>query len=192
MTDTIISLEEQPPDEVEMARRIEEITARYPWLVAEDDGTVVGYAYGARHNVRAAYRWAADAAVYISQHRRRSGVGGALYDALLPLLALQGVRRVCAGIGLPNEASVALHESRGFELIGVFRRIGWKMGSWQDVGWWELELPGTDPPAELGAAAALDQLPSSSSSKASVGQASTARSASPRSSGGTPPGSMIG
>ena len=156
MTDTVISLEEVPPDEIEMARRIEQITARYPWLVAEEDGAVLGYAYAALHRERAAYRWAADAAVYVSQQHRRAGVGGALYDALLPLLALQGVRRVCAGIGLPNEASVALHESRGFELIGVFRRIGWKMGLWQDVGWWELELPGSDPPAELGGAARLD------------------------------------
>jgi phosphinothricin acetyltransferase len=156
VTDTPISLEEEPPNAGEMARRIEQISARYPWLVAEDGGAVVGYAYGSRHHERAAYRWAADVAVYVSDRHRGKGVGGALYRALLPLLARQGVRRVCAGIGLPNDASIALHESCGFQLIGIYRRIGWKMGAWQDVGWWQLELAGSDPPAELGPPAKLD------------------------------------
>jgi phosphinothricin acetyltransferase len=192
VTDTIISLEEQPPDEAEMARRIEQTSAGYPWLVAEDGGTVVGYAYASKHHERAGYRWAADVAVYVEQGHQRKGFGGALYDALLALLARQGVRRICAGIGLPNEASVTLHESRGFQLIGTYRRIGWKLGAWHDVGWWELELPGSDPPAELGPPARLDQEPSSSSSSASVGHASTARRANPSSSGGTSAGSRIG
>jgi phosphinothricin acetyltransferase len=156
VTDTPISLEELPPDEAEMARRIEAISARYPWLVAEEDGQIVGYAYGARHHERASYRWAADVAVYVDHGHRGQGIGGTLYHALLELLARQGVRRVCAGIGLPNDASIALHESCGFRPIGVYPRIGWKMGRWWDVGWWQLELPGEDPPAELGPPPRLD------------------------------------
>lgn len=138
-----------------MARRIKRVCLSYPWLVAISERDVVGYAYAYRHRERAAYRWAADVAVYVALGHHRQGVGGALYRALLGLLGRQGVRRVCAGIGLPNEASVALHESCGFRPIGVYPRIGWKHGAWWDVGWWQLELPGDDPPAELGPPARL-------------------------------------
>ena len=149
VTDTLISLEERPPDAAEMARRIQRISERYPWLVAQDCGSLVGYAYASQHHERAGYRWAADLAVYIAEDHQGKGVGRALYRALIALLARQGVRQVCAGIGLPNPASVALHESCGFQLVGIYPRIGWKLGAWQDVGWWQLELPGSDPPAEL-------------------------------------------
>ena len=157
VTDTVISLEEHPPDTAEMARRIELTSARYPWLVAQDGGSVIGYAYASQHRERPGYRWAADVAAYIAEGHQRKGVGTALYGALLELLTRQGFRRICAGIGLPNAASVALHESCGFELVGIYRRIGWKMGAWQDVGWWELELPGEDPPAEPTPPPGLDQ-----------------------------------
>jgi phosphinothricin acetyltransferase len=139
-----------------MARRIEQISSRYPWLVAEAEGRVAGFAYAAQHRERAGYRWAADVAVYVGDGYRRRGVGGALYRELLALLARQGVRQVCAGIGLPNAASVALHESCGFQLVGIYRRIAWKLGSWWDVGWWQVGLPGGDPPAELGRPPRLD------------------------------------
>jgi phosphinothricin acetyltransferase len=94
--------------------------------------------------------------VYVGDGHRGQGVGGALYRALLALLARQGVRRVYAGIGLPNDASIALHESVGFQPVGIYRRIGWKHGAWWDVGWWQLELPGDDPPAEVGPPTRLD------------------------------------
>jgi phosphinothricin acetyltransferase len=158
VSDSVISLEEQPPDAGEMADRIEGISARYPWLVAEEGGAIAAYAYASQHRDRAGYRWAAEVAVYVGDGHKRKGVGRALYRSLLALLARQGVRRVCAGIGLPNDASVALHESCGFQLVGIYRGIGWKRGAWWDVGWWQLDLPGDDPPAEVGRPARLDEL----------------------------------
>ena len=154
---SVASLEEDPPDVAEMTRRIETVTVAYPWLVAEDAGSVIGYAYGSQHHPRSAYRWAVNAAVYIDRARQGEGVGRALYEALLTLLARQGLRIVCAGITLPNLASVALHESFGFQPVGVYRRIGFKQDRWWDVGWWELELPdaGGDPPPEPRAPARL-------------------------------------
>jgi L-amino acid N-acyltransferase YncA len=154
---SVSSLEEEPPGAAEMARRIEAVVPSYPWLVAEDAGAVVGYAYGSRHHPRAAYRWAVDVTVYIDAAHRGRGLGTELYAALLKLLARQGLRMACAGITLPNEASVALHESLGFRPVGVYRRIGFKHERWWDVGWWQLELPvgGGDPPAEPGPPARL-------------------------------------
>jgi phosphinothricin acetyltransferase len=154
--DSYVSFEEEPPDGGEFARRIERLSQTYPWLVAEDDGAVIGYAYASAHRERAAYRWAADAAVYVDERARRNGVGRALYSALFGLLARQGVQTVCAGVSLPNDASVGLHESLGFRPVGVYRRIGWKRGAWWDVGWWQLQLTdGDGPPPELGPPAKL-------------------------------------
>jgi phosphinothricin acetyltransferase len=95
--------------------------------------------------------------VYVAHHRRGDGVGRALYGALIPLLERQGIRIVCAGITLPNDPSVALHESFGLELVGIYRRIGWKAGAWYDVGWWQRELvaPGPSAPPEPGPPARL-------------------------------------
>jgi L-amino acid N-acyltransferase YncA len=156
---TAISFEEQPPDAAEMRRRMENLASHYPWLVAEEDGTVVGYAYASPHRERAAYRWAADVAIYIGDNHQGRGLGRALYEALFERLATQGLRVACAGIALPNPASVALHEKLGFQPVGIYRRIGWKAGLWHDVAWWQLELaPASDgPPAEPGPPIRLDQ-----------------------------------
>lgn len=143
--DTVISLEEQPPSDADMAGRIERITRTHPWLVAEEDGGPIGYAYASPHRERASYRWAADVTVYIAATHHRRGIGRALYETLFDLLTQQGLRMACAGVTLPNEASVRLHESLGFKPVGVYRRIGWKMGAWRDVGWWQLDLPSPDP-----------------------------------------------
>ena len=155
--DTAVSFEEEVPSGRDFARRIEETLLRYPWVVAEIDGSVAGYAYAAAHRDRASYRWAADVTVYIGEGHRGQGVGKALYEALLALLARQGIQVAVAGITLPNDASVALHESFGFELVGVYERIGWKLGSWRDVGWWQLELvpASSEPPSELAPPARL-------------------------------------
>jgi len=144
---TPISFEERPPDALEMEARISRYAATHPWLVAEDGGEVVGYAYACRHLERAAYRWAADVSVYVAANRRGEGLGRDLYEALFKRLRGQNFQIACAGITLPNEASVALHEALGFLRVGVSPRIGWKRGAWHDVSWWQLDLepaaPGT-------------------------------------------------
>lgn len=148
--ETAISFEEVTPDAARMGERIERAAATHAWLVAEDEaGVVVGFAYATPHRERAAYRWACEVSVYVDGEQRRRGVGRALYEALLPLLRVQRLHVACAGITLPNEASVQLHESLGFEPVGVYRGIGFKLGRWHDVGWWRLELlPQDDAPAE--------------------------------------------
>jgi phosphinothricin acetyltransferase len=137
---SVISFEEVAPSEREFARRIEQVSASYPWLVAEEHGEVIGYAYASQHRERAAYRWAADVAIYVDRAHHRHGAGRALYEALFELLVAQGLHVACAGITLPNDASVGLHEALGFELVGIYRRIGWKAGAWRDVGWWQRQL----------------------------------------------------
>ena len=139
--DTVISLEERAPTPADFVQRIARVTPTHPWLVAEDGDEIVGYAYGARHRERASYRWAVDVAVYVAAGQHRRGIGRALYQTLFGLLAEQGYRIACAGVTLPNDASVGLHEALGFEPVGVYRNIGFKHGAWHDVGWWQLELP---------------------------------------------------
>ena len=150
VTDSAISFEDEPPGEPEMRERIEALTARHPWLVAEDRGQVLGYAYASPHRDRSAYRWAADVAIYVAPEHQGQGVGRTLYEALFELLGTQGVRMACAGITLPNQASVALHVKLGFQLVGIYRRIGWKLGAWHDVAWYQRPLPASagDPPGE--------------------------------------------
>jgi L-amino acid N-acyltransferase YncA len=147
---SVISFEERAPDAAEIAARIAAISTTHPWLVAEADGEVVGYAYACRHRERAAYRWAVDVSVYVGARQRGQGHGRSLYEALFERLRSQRFQVACAGITLPNEASLALHERLGFVAVGVMRRIGWKQGAWCDVGWWQLELvpSAADPPPE--------------------------------------------
>jgi phosphinothricin acetyltransferase len=144
-----VSFEEQAPDAAEMAARIERYGDSHAWLVAEREGEVVGYAYATAFNERPAYRWSTSVSVYVADDARGEGVGRALYEALFDRLRERGFRMACAGITLPNEASEGLHESLGFELVGVNREIGWKQGAWRDVGWYQLELtsaPDAPPP----------------------------------------------
>lgn len=144
------SFEERPPDTAEMAARIERSAATHPWLVAELGDEVVGFAYACEHRSRPAYRWSVDVSVYVAGDRNGEGHGRRLYEELFAELRERGFRMACAGITLPNEASVALHERLGFEPVGVYRRIGWKAGAWRDVGWWQLDLSpeAEDPPRE--------------------------------------------
>jgi L-amino acid N-acyltransferase YncA len=140
VTDTVISLEVDPPDAQEFTRRIERVTNTHPWLVAEAGDGLAGYAYASRHHERASYRWSVDVAAYVDRGHHRRGIGRALYGELLELLGLQGFHVACAGVTLPNAASVGFHEAFGFTPVGIYRRVGWKLGSWWDVGWWQLEL----------------------------------------------------
>jgi len=137
---TAVSFEEVAPSAADFAAKIAQLSATHPYLVCERAGAIAGFAYGAPHRERAAYRWAADVSVYVDPASHRRGVGRALYEALVERLRAQRFQIACAGITLPNDASVGLHESLGFELVGVYRRIGWKAGAWRDVGWWQLRL----------------------------------------------------
>jgi phosphinothricin acetyltransferase len=135
-----ISFETVAPDRDEIARRMHETLRAYPWLVCDVDGRVAGYAYATRHRVRSAYQWSVDTSVYVDEAYRRRGIGHGLYESLFAILAAQGYFNAYAGIALPNPASVRLHESVGFEMIGVYRRVGYKLGCWCDVGWWQRSL----------------------------------------------------
>ncbi len=137
MTGNWVSFELDPPDAGEMARRIADYGATHGWLVAEIDGTVAGYAYGSPHRTRAAYSSSCDVAVYVDPAHSRQGLGRALYAELLTRLAAKGYHAAFAGIALPNEASIGLHEAMGFTPVGIYREVGWKMGDWRDVGWWQ-------------------------------------------------------
>lgn len=150
-----VSFEDVAPAAQEMAARIASTSARFPWLVAENGGEVVGYAYASQHRDRAGYRWAVDVAVYVDPKFHGRGAGRMLYEALIDLVRRQRLRSACAGIALPNEASIALHRALGFEEVGTYRDIGWKAGAWRDVSWWQLQLACDDggearPPEPLG------------------------------------------
>lgn len=136
----VISFEETPPDAAEMARRMAETAARYPYFVAVLDGRVAGYAYAGAFRARAAYRWAVETTVYVDEATQRRGVGRTLLEALLAELEARGFVTALAIIALPNAGSVALHEALGFGAIGVERGVGWKHGRWHDVGVWQREL----------------------------------------------------
>ena len=131
-----------------MAERIRTTSERLAWLVLEDGGAIAGYAYGSRHRERAAYGWAVDVTVYVAPTHRRKGVGRALYTSLLELLRLLGYFKVYAVITLPNPSSIGLHEAVGFEPVGVFKGVGYKLGSWRDVAHYQraLQPERQDPP----------------------------------------------
>lgn len=140
VTGTAITFETEPPTTAEMARRIAASQRTHAWLVLEADGRVVGYAYGGPYKERAAYRWSCEVSVYLEPARRRTGGGRALYTALLARLADRGYCTAVAGMTLPNHASVGLHRAMGFEPVGIYRRIGWKLGAWHDVAWTQRPL----------------------------------------------------
>ena len=146
--DTAISFESEPPSPEEMAGRIADHQRRHAWLVLEQDGDVAGYAYGGPFMARAAYQWATAVSVYLDPARHRTGGGRALYEALFDRLAARGHRTALAGIALPNEASVGLHLALGFEHVGTYRRVGWKLGRWHDVAWFQRVLVDDDGPPE--------------------------------------------
>lgn len=138
--DSIISFELEPPTAAEMAERIRATLVQLPWLLLEEEQRLLGYAYASPHRSRLAYQWAVDVSVYVAEPMQGRGYGRRLYGALLAILRAQGYFSALAGIALPNAASVGLHEAMGFERIGVFRNIGYKLGAWRDVGWWGLTL----------------------------------------------------
>ena len=137
---TPVTFELDAPNPGEMRGRIEQILTKLPWLVCEMGDQLLGYAYGAAHRQKAAYQWSVEVSIYVGDRYRRQGVGQALYTSLLSILANQGFCNAYAGITLPNQPSVALHQSFGFQPIGTYSKVGFKLGKWHDVGWWELML----------------------------------------------------
>ena len=139
--ETIVTFEEEPVSAAEMASRIAEIaTLGLPWLVAEQDRTVVGYAYATRWNERVAYRYSVESTVSLAPGRDGRGLGSALYSALFGRLVATGAHAVIASSALPNARSIALHEKFGMSGPAHFKEVGFKFGRWIDVGYWQAIL----------------------------------------------------
>ena len=141
-----VSFEMQSPDAAEMVRRIDKLWPSHPWIVAEQDGQVLGYAYGSPYRERKAYQWAVEVTVYLHADAQGKGLGRVLYVRLIELLSAQGFTKAYGVIALPNPASIGLHEALGFQPFAVFKDIGFKNGAWHDVGWWERDLASTITP----------------------------------------------
>ena len=140
---TAVSFEVTAPTVEEMSARIAKTGSQRPWIVLEDKGESIGYAYAAPHHERAAYQWTTSTSVYVDKTHHGRGAGRALYTTLFELLRGLGYFRATAGITLPNAPSVGLHRSFGFTQVGVYRSVGFKLGAWHDVAWYGLRL--TDP-----------------------------------------------
>jgi L-amino acid N-acyltransferase YncA len=147
--DTAVSFETDVPSLEEFKNRIEEGLEEYPWLVAEINDEVVGYAYSSKHRSRCAYGWSVDSSVYVSTSYQRKGIAQKLYEKLFVILEEQGAVNVFAGIALPNDGSVSFHESIGFKKIGIYKNVGYKLNRWHDVGWWQKELLFVDRPKNM-------------------------------------------
>ena len=147
--DTTITFECALPSVFEFRSRVQTISADYPYLVWEEDGRVLGYAYAHRYREREAYQWGAELSIYIDRRVQSKGVGRALYTELIHRLRAQGVKTVYGCITLPNEKSVRLHESLGFTAAGVFHNAGYKNGAWHDVIWYEKAIAPYDTPAPI-------------------------------------------
>ncbi len=139
---TAISFATECPTPADFAAKIKETTAALPWLVEGEGETVLGYAYAGKHRTLGSYRWAVETSIYVAPEAQRRGVAHRLYAALLEILKRQGYYNAYAGITLPNEASVALHESFGFKRFCVFESIGHKLGQWRDVAWFVIPIQG--------------------------------------------------
>lgn len=138
--ETVVTFEEVAVPVAEMTRRISDITARLPWLVWEEGGAILGYAYASPWKARAAYRHSVEASIYLPPHQTRRGIGTSLYKALIEELRTRNIHAVIGGAVLPNPASVALHERLGFRQVAHFREVGFKFGKWVDVAYWQLLL----------------------------------------------------
>jgi L-amino acid N-acyltransferase YncA len=147
---SLISFEEAAPDADEMRQRIiGDGNGLHPWLVAEDDDVLLGYAASSPFRSRPAYRWTVETGIYLADAAKGCGVGRALLSSLLDLLERQGFVAAIGAIALPNPTSVRLHEKLGFVHNGTYRQVGFKMGTWLDVGLWQKELaPRLAAPAE--------------------------------------------
>lgn len=131
------TFETEPLGAEEMEKRIADVTEDYPFLVAEEDGVIVGYAYATQFKLRQAYEYASEVSIYVRNAAKQKGLGTQLYMQLFEELQETDIHAVVAGISLPNDASVCFHERLGFEKVAHFKEIGYKLGRWIDVGYWE-------------------------------------------------------
>ena len=148
---TSFTFETETPSAEQFAQRIETYLLNWPWLVCEMDGVIAGYAYATRHRERTAYQWCTESSVYIHDDFLQKKIARALYTALFEILKRQGFRNVYAVINLPNDRSVAFHESCGFTYFATYEKVGYKLGKWKNVGWWKLSMNeyGDEPGAPL-------------------------------------------
>jgi L-amino acid N-acyltransferase YncA len=138
---TVVTFEELPVSQNDILERIEKVTgSNLPWLVAEDNSVVIGYAYAGKWNMRSAYRHTVESTVYLSNSSLAKGWGTRLYQALFDTLRQKSIHVVIGGITLPNPASIALHEKFGMKQVAHFKEVGYKFGQWLDVGYWQMEL----------------------------------------------------
>ena len=140
IADTSFTFETEVPSTEAFAERIRTYLDTWPWLVFEDNGIIAGYAYATRHRERTAYQWCTESSIYVLDKYHGTGVARALYEALFAILEKQGFRNVYAVINLPNDASVAFHERCGFRYFATYEKVGYKLGRWKNVGWWQLSL----------------------------------------------------
>lgn len=148
--ESAVSFEVSVPTLADFQGRIREGLAIAPWLAFALDGRIVGYAYGSKHRSRESYQWSVDVSVYVASEFQKRGIGTHLYRGLLEALREQGYFNAFAGIALPNAGSIRLHESLGFIPVGVYKCVGFKLGKWHDVGWWQKNLrPSISEPKEL-------------------------------------------
>lgn len=137
---TSITFEIEVPSIEEFEKRISHYLVNWPWLVDETDGEITGYAYASGYRERTAYQWSVECSVYVHDNHLRSGIARKLYTTLFAILKTQGFTTVYAVINLPNDRSVAFHESMGFRYFATYEKVGFKLGQWKNVGWWQLQL----------------------------------------------------
>ena len=148
---TSLTFETVTPSKKDFAERIRTYLDNWPWLVAEHDGIIIGYAYASRYRERTAYQWCTEVSVYIDEAFQQRKTGYALYNCLFEILRQQGFRNIYAVINLPNEKSVSFHESMGFTWFATFEQVGYKLGKWKNVGWWRKTVNdfGSEPQAPV-------------------------------------------
>lgn len=139
---TAITFETEIPTVADFASRIEKTLKQFPYLVAVEEGQILGYAYASTYYARAAYDWTVELSVYVSREVRGKGIGSLLYAALEEELTVRGFKNFLACIALPNPASLALHEKRGYEQVAHFKKVGYKFGTWHDIVWLQKSLVG--------------------------------------------------
>lgn len=147
---TAVTFEYEVPELEEFTGRIRRTRARYPYLIAVQDGKIAGYAYAGPFHTRAAYSWSAELSIYVDWNKRGEGIGGSLFEKLEEILRRQGILNLYACIAWPNPESIRFHEKRGFSLAGRFRQCGYKLGQWWDMVWMEKQLAEhPNPPAPV-------------------------------------------